>query len=88
MMSVAQTSKTTLAEFLNARPEELAEWLDLSQEQAARLAREPIYPDDLTTNPFEAGMLCSVLAERYDLVQIGCLIGALQRAAGTTWVRF
>jgi hypothetical protein len=79
--------RTTLADLLAMTPEDLASLLDLPLATAERLAAEPIDParfDGL----FDAGRLIGVLEERYRIVQVGRLIGALQRRLGQQWVRF
>mgnify|MGYP005847289517 CR=1 FL=1 len=76
-----------LSEVLGLDARGLAELLGIEPEQARQLAQEKVYADDLT-DAFQAGTLIGTLCERYDIVQVGRLIGRLQRAAGQTWVRF
>jgi hypothetical protein len=89
-------TRTTLAELLDITQDDLASLLDLPLATAERLAAEPVYtedvaepkPGDALLDAFAWGRAVGTLEERYRIVQVGRLIGALQRRLGRTWVRF
>ncbi len=83
---------TTLGRFLGLSPEELARELDLNLEAARRLWQEPVYHDDVVARPgdedrqaFQWGFALGVWCERYNLAQVGRLIGLVQRRLGRSW---